>query len=101
MWFWAPFLKIKHVGRHFACVFREFAHIFGDFVKVFRDFAQISTHFARILRDFVRIFTKSKLLRVRLNPLHPRLLHQCHNSPYRLQKLSHNKYIQLKFQKSR
>jgi len=45
------------------------AQIFREFLKVFRDFA-------RILWDFARIFTKSKLLGVRLHPLHPRLLHQ-------------------------
>jgi len=33
--------------------------------------------FARILGDFSQIFTNSKLLGVRLHPLHPRLLHQC------------------------
>jgi len=32
--------------------------------------------FVKALRDFARIFTKSTLLRVRLHPLHPRLLHQ-------------------------
>jgi len=52
MLFWAPSLLI----------FLGVAQIFRDFVKVFRDFAQI--------------FTKSKLLGVRLHPLHHRLLHQ-------------------------
>ena len=39
-------------------------------------FAQIFRDFAQILRDFAHIFNKSKLLVVRLHPLHPRLLHQ-------------------------
>jgi len=38
-------------------------------------FSQISTDFTRIFRDFAQIFTKSKLWGVRLQPLHPRLLH--------------------------
>jgi len=42
--------------------------IFAQILKIFRYFAQISM-------DFARIFTKSKLLGVRLHPLHPRLLH--------------------------
>jgi len=59
----------------FACIFREFGWIFRDFAKVFTDFAQICLDFARIFKVFARIFTKSKLLGVRLHPLHPRLLH--------------------------
>jgi len=39
---------------------------------MFRDFAQI-------FWDFSRIFDKSKLLGVRLHPLHPRLLYHCNN----------------------
>jgi len=31
--------KSKHVGRHFACIFRDFAQIFRDFAKIFTDFA--------------------------------------------------------------
>jgi len=58
---WEPF---------FACVFEKFAQIFSDFAKVFTDFAQTSL-------DFSRSFTKSKLLFVRLQPLHPRPLHHC------------------------
>ena len=42
-----------------------FVHIFGSLIR-----------FSEILPRFSRIFTKSKLLGVRLHPLHPRLLHQ-------------------------
>jgi len=57
----AIFVKSKHMQQ---------------FAKVFIHFSQISTEFAWILRDFAWIFTKSKVLGVRLHPLHPRLLHQ-------------------------
>ena len=38
-------------------------------------FARIFRDFAKIFRDFARIFDTSKLLGLRLYPLHPRLLH--------------------------
>jgi len=47
----------------------------SDFARIFREFAQIFRESDQILRDFARIFNKSKLLWVRLYPLHPRLLH--------------------------
>jgi len=40
----------------------------------YNSFAKVFTHFAQISTDFALIFTKSKLLGVRLHPLHPRLL---------------------------
>ena len=49
---WAPFLL-------------RFSGSFGRLTEIFTDFA--------------RIFTKSKLLGVRLYPLHPHLMHQCSN----------------------
>jgi len=58
------FSKTNHVGRHFC-----------PDIEDFRCFAQISMDFARISMDFARIFTKLKLLGVRLQPLHPHLLH--------------------------
>jgi len=42
-----------------------------------RDFANIFVDFAQIFTDFARLFDKSKLLGVRLHPLHARLLHHC------------------------
>jgi len=45
------------------------------FARIFKDFAKAFTDFVQICADFARIFTKSKLLWVRLHPLHPRLLH--------------------------
>ena len=39
-------------------------------------FAQIFREFQQVIRDFSRIYTKSKLLGVRLHPLHPHLQHQ-------------------------
>jgi len=55
--FWAPFVSNQSMlGAIFAHIFREFSQIFRDFT--------------RILRNFARIFTKSKLLEVRLHPLH-------------------------------
>jgi len=52
-----------------------FARIFRDIALIFRDFAWIFRNFVQIFRDFARTFDKSKLLGVRLHPLHPRLLH--------------------------
>ena len=49
-----------------------FVHIFGSLIR----FSGILWRFSEILPRFSRIFTKSKLLGVRLHPLHPRLLHQ-------------------------
>ena len=45
------------------------------------DFAKVFTHFAQISTDFTQIFTKSKVLGVRLHPLHPCLLHQWLHPP--------------------
>ena len=59
--FGCRFCKIK---AH-AAVLQRFSHILPNFHR-----------FSRILRDFAWIFTRSKVLRVRLHPLHPRLLHQ-------------------------
>ena len=42
--------------------------VFQDFDKFFKHFVQMSTYFSRI-------FTKSKLLWVRLHPMHPCFLH--------------------------
>jgi len=60
---WVPFLKNQSAQ--------------SDCTKVFAHFAQFSTYFARRLGSFARIFTKLSVLGVRLQPLHPRLLHQC------------------------
>jgi len=53
-----------------------FTQIFRESYTVLRDFARILEDFAQVLWDFARIFTKSKLLGVRLHPLHLRPLHQ-------------------------
>jgi len=54
---WAPLFEEKTLDAIFSRIFR-------DFVK--------------IVRNFARIFDKSKLLGVRLHPLHHRLLHHCY-----------------------
>jgi len=41
------------------------------FSQIYREFYQVLRDFVRILWGFARIFTKSKLLGVRLHPLHP------------------------------
>ena len=74
----APFFSNQSMlGAIFAQIFREFVKVRRDFSRILWDFAQILWDFARILWDFARISTKSKLLGVRVHPLHPRLLHQC------------------------
>jgi len=52
-----------------------FAQNFGNLAEVFTDFTQICIDFARMFKDFAQIFNISKLLGVRLHPLHPHLLH--------------------------
>jgi len=58
---WSSLVFLQTLGAIFAQIFRDFALIFKSFVRIFRDYAQI--------------FNKSKLLGMRLHPLHPRLLH--------------------------
>ena len=69
----AIFSNQSMLGAIFDCILKEFAQIFRNVANVSTDFAQISTNFAKIFRDFSRYFTKSKLLRMRLQP---HLLHQ-------------------------
>jgi len=73
MWFckrWAPFPSNQtHVVRHFCPDFQVFTDL--------QSLSQILPIVTRILQRFCRIFTKSKLLGVRLHPLHPRFLHHC------------------------
>ena len=77
--------KLKHdcqkkcLHLHFVCLFCKFNAHTPILQCVYTYFAQISSHFAQILRGFARIFTKSNLLEVRLQPLHPRPQHQWHN----------------------
>ena len=65
------------IGRHFLKSNNVGSHFCQDFAQIFRDFARIVRGFAQIFKDFDQIFDKSKLLGLRLNPLHPRLLHHC------------------------
>jgi len=62
----AIFSNQSMLGAIFDCILKEFA-------QIFRNVANVSTDFAQIFRDFSRYFTKSKLLRMRLQP---HLLHQ-------------------------
>jgi len=57
---------------------RPHVHFWCHFLiqTTYSSFAKVFTHFAQMSTDFAWIFTKSKFLGVRLNPLHPRLLHQ-------------------------
>jgi len=49
---------------------------------VFTNSTKLSNHLCPNFQDFVRIFNKSKLLGRRLHPLHPQLLHHCHEVNY-------------------
>ena len=76
---WTPFFEGKQrrapLGTIFAQIFRDLPR-YLRFVWIFRDFSQNFWDFPHIFRDFSRIFNKSKLLGVRLHPLHPHLLHK-------------------------
>ena len=50
------------------------------FAQIFRDFPWIFKDCVLVFRDFSRIFDKSKLLRLRLHPIHPCLLHHLFNA---------------------
>jgi len=63
---WSALVFLQTLGAIFrsqTTLGAIFAQIFSDFVRIFRDFVQI-------FRDFARIFDKSKILGVRLHPLH-------------------------------
>jgi len=68
--------EVKQRWTPFFTDLQEFFRII-NFAPIFRDFAQIFSDFVQIFRDLDWIFNKSKLFRVRLDKLHPRLLHHC------------------------
>jgi len=68
---WSSLVFLQTLGAIFALIFRNFAYIFKGFVRIFRDFAQN-------FKDFAQIFNKSKLLGVRLHPLHHWFILQSH-----------------------
>jgi len=63
-------LKRKCLHFHFGCHCCKIKRAYGNFAKVY-------THFAQIVTYFIQILTTSKGLGVRLQPMHPHLLHQC------------------------